>query len=140
MSLLFRSTFAALFLATAPASALAHFEADPGTAAVVSSQPSSLGSAVPDAPPEAPSSALRPSALSVSLLAPQPAASAIVSEGRYERAIEPMVQSTRNKRGLPFMIAGGAAFVAGLIIGDTAGNLIAAGGAALGVYGIIVYF
>jgi hypothetical protein len=42
--------------------------------------------------------------------------------------------------GLGFMIAGGAALVGGLLIGGTAGNLIAAGGVALGVYGIIVYF
>lgn len=42
--------------------------------------------------------------------------------------------------GLGFMIAGGAALIAGLIIGGTAGNVIAVGGAVLGVYGIIVYF
>ena len=42
--------------------------------------------------------------------------------------------------GLGFMIAGGAALVGGLLIGGTGGNLIAAGGVALGVYGIIVYF
>ena len=42
--------------------------------------------------------------------------------------------------GLGFMIAGGAALVGGLLIGGTAGNLIAAGGVGLGVYGIIIYF
>lgn len=42
--------------------------------------------------------------------------------------------------GLGFMIAGGAALIAGLIIGGTAGDIIAVGGAVLGVYGIIVYF
>jgi len=42
--------------------------------------------------------------------------------------------------GLGFMIAGAAALVGGLLIGGTGGNLIAAGGVALGVYGIIVYF
>lgn len=45
-----------------------------------------------------------------------------------------------SKSGLGFMIAGGAALVAGLLIGGTAGNVIAVGGAVLGVWGIIVYF
>jgi hypothetical protein len=51
----------------------------------------------------------------------------------------PVVQE-HDKKGVPFMIAGGAALVAGLIIGGTTGNIVAAGGVALGVYGIIVYF
>ena len=46
-------------------------------------------------------------------------------------------------KALPFeltMIGGAAAFVGGLIIGGTAGTLIAAGGVGLGVYGAIIYF
>ncbi|MEJ2541618.1 MAG: hypothetical protein P8188_16920 [Gemmatimonadota bacterium] len=55
--------------------------------------------------------------------------------------LEAMIaQSTGSRRGRTFMIAGGAAFVGGLLIGGTAGNLVAAGGVALGVYGIILYF
>jgi hypothetical protein len=42
--------------------------------------------------------------------------------------------------GLGFMIGGAAALVGGLLIGGTGGNIIAAGGVALGVYGAIVYF
>lgn len=45
-----------------------------------------------------------------------------------------------SNRGKAYMIAGGAAFVGGLIIGDTAGTLIAVGGLGLGVYGAILYF
>ena len=42
--------------------------------------------------------------------------------------------------GLGFMIGGGVAFVGGLLIGGTAGTIIAAGGVGLGVYGAIIYF
>ena len=42
--------------------------------------------------------------------------------------------------GLGFMIGGAAAFVGGLLIGGTAGTIIAAGGVGLGVYGAIIYF
>jgi hypothetical protein len=37
------------------------------------------------------------------------------------------------------MIVGGAAFVAGAIIGDTAGTLFMVGGAAVGLYGLYQY-
>lgn len=52
----------------------------------------------------------------------------------------PVAAGKGSGSGLGFMIAGGAALVGGLLIGGTGGNLIAAGGVALGVYGIIVYF
>jgi len=42
--------------------------------------------------------------------------------------------------GLGFMIGGAAAFVGGLIIGETGGGIIAAGGVGLAVYGAIIYF
>ena len=37
------------------------------------------------------------------------------------------------------MIAGGAALVAGLLIGDDAGALLAVGGAVVGLYGLYLY-
>jgi hypothetical protein len=52
----------------------------------------------------------------------------------------PLAAAKGSGTGLGFMIAGAAALVGGLLIGGTGGNLIAAGGVALGVYGIIVYF
>jgi hypothetical protein len=42
--------------------------------------------------------------------------------------------------GLGFMIGGAAAFIGGLLIGGTAGTIVAAGGVGLGVYGAIIYF
>ena len=37
------------------------------------------------------------------------------------------------------MIVGGAAFLAGAIIGDEAGTLIMIGGAGVGIYGLYLY-
>ena len=42
--------------------------------------------------------------------------------------------------GVGLMIAGGALFVAGLIIGDDAGTVLAVTGAAIGAYGLYQYF
>lgn len=42
--------------------------------------------------------------------------------------------------GVPFMIAGGIAFLAGAIVGDDAGTVLMLGGAGLGAYGAFVYF
>lgn len=45
-----------------------------------------------------------------------------------------------SRRGRTFMIAGAAALVGGLLVGDDIGTILAAGGVVLGVYGIILYF
>jgi hypothetical protein len=45
----------------------------------------------------------------------------------------------RERRGRTLMIVGGAAFLAGLIIGDDAGNAIAIGGALVGIYGLYLW-
>lgn len=45
----------------------------------------------------------------------------------------------RSRRGQTLMIVGGAAFLAGLIIGDDAGTAIAIGGAAVGIYGLYLW-
>lgn len=42
-------------------------------------------------------------------------------------------------RGETLMIVGGAALLAGLIIGDDAGTVIAVGGAVVGIYGLYLY-
>ena len=42
--------------------------------------------------------------------------------------------------GTGLMIAGAALFVAGLIVGDDAGTLLAVSGAAIGAYGLYLYF
>jgi hypothetical protein len=45
----------------------------------------------------------------------------------------------RARRGMPLMVVGGAAFIAGLIIGDDAGTAIAVGGAVIGLYGLYLW-
>jgi hypothetical protein len=50
----------------------------------------------------------------------------------------PAARSSRNS-ATTLMIVGGAAFVAGAIIGDTAGTLFMVGGAAVGLYGLYQY-
>lgn len=42
--------------------------------------------------------------------------------------------------GTGLMIAGAALFVAGLIVGDDAGTVLAVSGAAIGAYGLYLYF
>ncbi len=49
------------------------------------------------------------------------------------------VTQARSRRGTTLMIVGGAAFLAGLIIGDDAGTAIAVGGAAIGLYGLYLW-
>jgi hypothetical protein len=46
---------------------------------------------------------------------------------------------SRTRRGQTLMIVGGAAFLAGLIIGDDAGTAVAVGGAVIGIYGLYLW-
>ena len=46
----------------------------------------------------------------------------------------------RDRRGIPYMVAGGILFVAGAIVGDDVGTLLILGGAGVGAYGAYVYF
>lgn len=52
----------------------------------------------------------------------------------------PPAEGKGSATGLGLMIGGAAALVGGLLIGGTAGDVIAIGGVALGVWGIIIYF
>ncbi|MGQ0642235.1 MAG: hypothetical protein ACT4P6_15920 [Gemmatimonadaceae bacterium] len=54
------------------------------------------------------------------------------------RATAALAQS-RVRRGQTLMIVGGAAFLAGLIIGDDVGTAIAVGGAIVGIYGLYLW-
>jgi hypothetical protein len=49
------------------------------------------------------------------------------------------VVQSRVRRGQTLMIVGGAAFLAGLIIGDDAGTAVAVGGAVIGLYGLYLW-
>lgn len=61
------------------------------------------------------------------------------AEARSETAVnQPVMQ--RGGRGTGYMIAGAALLVAGLLIEGDAGTLVAVGGAAIGAYGLYLYF
>ncbi len=51
-----------------------------------------------------------------------------------------LMPQVRNRRGVPYMVAGGILFVAGAITGDDAGTVLMIGGAGVGAYGAFVYF
>ena len=94
--------------------------------------------AVGTAEHETPAASLQPSEESSRLAAAIPLTEAdLYSESATPSAV---LAQEKNKAGLPFMIAGGAAFVAGLIIGGDAGTVVAVAGVGIGVYGIILYF
>jgi len=61
-----------------------------------------------------------------------------------EEIAEPMLllpqARTRNRAGIPLMVAGGAAFVAGIIAGGDAGTILMLGGGGIGAWGLYVYF
>jgi hypothetical protein len=63
-------------------------------------------------------------------------------EARIAEVHEPVFElpQVRNRRGIPWMIAGGALFLAGAIIGDDGGTLLILGGIGAGAYGAYVYF
>lgn len=50
-----------------------------------------------------------------------------------------VAQAGSQRDGKVYMIVGGAAFLAGAIIGDDAGTIIMIGGAAVGIYGLYLY-
>jgi hypothetical protein len=73
---------------------------------------------------------------------PAPLATAGPGEPRIERTPESFLElpQVRNRRGVPFMIAGGAMFLAGAIIGGDGGTILVLGGIGVGAYGAYVYF
>lgn len=110
--------------------------AEPGVGEETAPSPALETASEEHAPPAA--QALQPTAANTDLLsAPLNTAPSLAADQPLATAT--VVQS-RGGTGLGFMIAGGAALIAGLIIGGTAGDIIAVGGAVLGVWGIIVYF
>ena len=69
------------------------------------------------------------------------AASVAVRQPVTTEAREPNAQARRRGLGRPIalMAVGGAALLAGLIIGDDAGTVIAVSGAVIGLYGLYEY-
>lgn len=114
---------------------------------------SAAGQAVTERHDSAPvhvAAALRPSSDDAALLVAPPAADLSARMGStsvqkdalmdVEDMPLPASEDKHSGAGLGFMIGGAAALVGGLLIGGTAGDVIAIGGVALGVYGVILYF
>ena len=68
------------------------------------------------------------------LLAPAPEAKDVEDKS----GSQPMMQSRGSASGM--IIAGAALFIAGLVIGGSAGTVVAVAGAAIGAYGLYLYF
>jgi hypothetical protein len=77
---------------------------------------------------------LMPAALTATLLAPAPI------DLRENKESQPQPANMPSASGTGLMIAGAALFVAGLIVGDDAGTVLAVSGAAIGAYGLYLYF
>lgn len=85
----------------------------------------------------------------VTLTGPGPAATSLAAGARpvaAERlgasAVEEEAVALRRRamsRPQTYMVIGGAAFLAGAIIGDDAGTIVMVGGAAIGLYGLYLY-
>jgi hypothetical protein len=68
------------------------------------------------------------------LLAPASAEATKSADG------QPALLAQRRGSGTGLIIAGGALFVAGLLVGGDAGTVLAVTGAAIGAYGLYLYF
>jgi len=66
------------------------------------------------------------------------AAPAVAAESDVMQPNQPVMQ--RRGSGAGFMIAGAALFIGGLLIGGDAGTAVAVAGAAVGAYGLYIYF
>jgi len=98
-----------------------------------------------DAPGAPPSAAQRLrggslGALELPAASPLLSPPALMADAHGEGGEAPVLLQVRNRRGVPLMAAGGALFVAGLILGGDVGTLMAVGGAAIGAWGLYVYF
>ena len=87
--------------------------------------------------PEAPAATAAPAipsldAATVAVRAP------VADRGANADVAAPMA-AAQFGRGETLMIVGGAALLAGLIIGDDAGAVLAVGGAVIGIYGLYIY-
>src|SRR5438552_2077850 len=89
-------------------------------------------------PAQTPAQQLQPQAASALLTAPAPSV-AQLSESKNVPS-QPARAPHRHGPGFGLMVAGGALFVAGLLVGGGAGTAMAIGGAVVGAYGLYVYF
>ena len=129
---------AALFSAAAPLTARAQAAIDagsPDSVVAVAAAPVPEAQAAPA--PAGPTLASASVAFRTGAERPVVVVRSNSSESAVPNAL-PAARSSRNS-STTLMIVGGAAFVAGAIIGDTAGTLFMVGGAAVGLYGLYQY-
>ena len=128
---------AALFTVAAPLSARAQSASAPAAtdvaAAPVAPAPASEAQPVPAGPTLA--------SAAVALRAPAERPIVVVRSPEAEAAVPNALamQRATNRNATTLMIVGGAAFIAGAIIGDTPGTIIMVGGAGIGLYGLYLY-
>ena len=69
----------------------------------------------------------------------RPVAAAHVDASALEEESSALRRRARFSNSQTLMIVGGAAFIAGALIGDDAGTIVMVGGAAVGLYGLYLY-
>jgi hypothetical protein len=100
--------------------------------------PRAVSSQLPSAEATTVTAALAPTAAHAMLFVPTWPREPRIAEKGTGAFID--LPQARNRRGVPFMIAGGAMFLVGAIVGDDGGTLLLLGGVGLGAYGAYVYF
>lgn len=127
-AILFRLSLGATIVAAAPAAVAAQASSTDA----VSSADSTVGAAV--------RTVEMPSLSKSAVPAVGPRVESTIAGVRLQVADAPLapapVASPRTTRGQALAIVGGAAFLGGIIIGDSAGTVIAVGGLGVGVYGL----
>ena len=81
----------------------------------------------------------QPVAATRSLVAHDETAAAAFRTARALEAGAAVADAGTQKQGKIYMIVGGAAFIAGAVIGKDAGTIIMIGGAGIGIYGLYLY-
>ena len=134
-------------ISLAPLAAVALFVAVAPVAGAQAIAPDSAVHASPvvTSPREAvaslPLSVAPPAAVAASRPAQAPSAAAVeaMRKSHATEAGKAVAAAGSRGSGKLYMIVGGAAFLAGAIIGDDAGTIIMIGGAGVGIYGLYLY-
>ena len=89
--------------------------------------------------PTASSVVATPAAATRPALSPSDASAEALRDARAREAGQAVAAAGSRQNGKVYMIVGGAAFLAGAIIGKDAGTIIMVGGAGIGIYGLYLY-
>ena len=80
-----------------------------------------------------------PAAVTRPAQSPRDASAEALRDARAREAGQAVAAAGSRQNGKVYMIVGGAAFLAGAIIGKDAGTIIMIGGAGIGIYGLYLY-